>query len=135
MKIVVAVGCLLLCSLAHAQKPEPKPDVDKLLDKLTFTKDKASLPYRLLKPDGYDKDGKDRYPLVIFLHGAVGRGTDNKKQLRAASRSSRRTRPARSTRASWRFRSVRPTSSGPTSAGSMEGATCRSPRARPSRWR
>ena len=81
--VVVAVGGLLLCSLAHAQKPEPKPDMDKLLDKLTFTKDKASLPYRLLKPDGYDKDGKDRYPLVVFLHGTVGRGTDNKKQLRS----------------------------------------------------
>ena len=81
--VVVAVGGLLLCSLAHAQKPEPTPDMDKLLDKLTFTKDKASLPYRLLKPDGYDKDGKDRYPLVVFLHGTVGRGTDNKKQLRS----------------------------------------------------
>ena len=81
--VVVAVGGLLLCSLAHAQKPEPQPDMDKLLDKLTFTKDKASLAYRLLKPDGYDKDGKDRYPLVVFLHGTVGRGTDNKKQLRS----------------------------------------------------
>ena len=53
MKLVIAaVGGLLLCSLAHAQKPESKPDMDKLLDKLTFTKDKSSLPYRLLKPDG-----------------------------------------------------------------------------------
>lgn len=79
----VAVGGLLLGSLAHAQNPEPKPDMDKLLDKLTFTKEKASLPYRLLKPDGYDKDGKDRCPLVVFLHGTVGRGADNKKQLRS----------------------------------------------------
>jgi predicted peptidase len=83
MKLVAAVGGLLLCSLALAQNPEPKPDLDKLLDKLTFTKDKANLPYRLLKPDGYDKEGKDRYPLVIFLHGGFGRGTDNKKQLRS----------------------------------------------------
>ena len=81
--VVIAVGGLLLWSSAHAQKPEPKPDMDQLLYKLTFTKDKASLPYRLLKPDGYDKDGKDRYPLVVFLHGIVGRGTDNKKQLRS----------------------------------------------------
>src|SRR5262245_9263812 len=76
---LVAVGGLLLCSLAHAQNP----DMDKLLDKLTFTNDKASLPYRLLKPDDYDKVGNDRYPLVVFLHGIVGRGTDNKKQLRS----------------------------------------------------
>src|SRR3954451_10424602 len=88
MKLVLAaVGGLLLCSLAPAEKPEKKadtkPDMDKLLDKLTFTKGKASLPYRLLKPDGYEKDGKDRYPLVVFLHGGFGRGTDNKKQLRS----------------------------------------------------
>jgi predicted peptidase len=37
------------------------------------------LPYRLLKPLTIEK-GK-RYPLVIFLHGAGERGTDNKKQL------------------------------------------------------
>jgi predicted peptidase len=84
MKLVlVAAGSLLLCPSAHAQKPDPKPDVEKLLDKLTFTKDTASLPYRLLKPGGYDKDEKDRYPLVVFLHGSVGRGTDNTKQIRS----------------------------------------------------
>jgi predicted peptidase len=87
MKFVfAAVGILFLSVIAHAQQPEPKlepkPDMDKLLDKLTFTKDKASLPYRLLKPDGYDQNGKDLYPLVVFLHGSVGRGTDNQKQLR-----------------------------------------------------
>lgn len=84
MKLVfVTLAGLLLCSLAHAQQPESKQDMDKLLEKLTFTRDKASLPYRLLKPDAYDKDGKDRYPLVVFLHGGFGRGTDNMKQLRS----------------------------------------------------
>ena len=81
--VLVAVGGLLLCSWVHAQQPEPKPDLDKRLDTRTFTKDKASLPYRLLKPDGYDKNGKDRYPLVVFLHGSLGRGTDNKRQFRS----------------------------------------------------
>jgi len=56
--------------------------MDKLLDKLTFTKDKASLPYRLLKPDGYDSDAKECYPLVVFLHGIGERGTDNQRQLK-----------------------------------------------------
>lgn len=83
MKLVLAMACLLLCSLAHAQQPGAKPDMEKLLAKHTLAKDKANLPYRLLKPDGYDKDGKDRYPLVVFLHGAFGRGTDNKSQLRS----------------------------------------------------
>jgi predicted peptidase len=80
--VLAAVGGLLLCAPAPAQPLESKPDMDKLLDKFTFTRGKASLPYRLLKPDGYDKDGKDRYPLVVFLHGIGGRGTDNTKQLR-----------------------------------------------------
>lgn len=37
------------------------------------------LPYRLYVPLGYDKDRK--YPLLIWLHGTDGRGTDNLKQL------------------------------------------------------
>lgn len=81
--VITAVGSLFFCTLAHSQNPEPKPDMDKLFEKHTFNKDKASLPYRLLKPDGYNKDGKESYPLVIFLHGSFGRGTDNTKQLRS----------------------------------------------------
>ncbi len=37
------------------------------------------LPYRILYPDNYDKNKK--YPLVLFLHGAGERGSDNEKQL------------------------------------------------------
>ena len=39
----------------------------------------ATLPYRLLRPAKVE-EGK-RYPLVVFLHGAGERGTDNEKQL------------------------------------------------------
>ena len=38
-----------------------------------------SLNYRLLRPEGELEDGK--YPLVLFLHGAGERGSDNEKQL------------------------------------------------------
>ncbi len=37
------------------------------------------LPYRILYPENYDKNKK--YPLVLFLHGAGERGSDNEKQL------------------------------------------------------
>ncbi len=37
------------------------------------------LPYRLFVPPGYDADRK--YPLVLWLHGGTGRGSDNVKQL------------------------------------------------------
>jgi predicted peptidase len=40
----------------------------------------AHMPYRLLKPDGYDRTRK--YPLVLALHGWGERGTDNKAQLK-----------------------------------------------------
>jgi len=73
---------LFLCALATAQNPELNLDMDKLLDKLTFTNGTASLPYRSLKPDGYNKGSEDHYPLVIFLHGIGERGTNNQRQLR-----------------------------------------------------
>ena len=54
--------------------------VSTLLEKKTY-KDAGGkvLPYRLLKPDHYNPEKK--YPLVVFLHGAGERGSDNEKQL------------------------------------------------------
>jgi len=40
------------------------------------------LPYRLFKPAGYDPAKK--YPVILFLHGAGERGSDNTKQVRDA---------------------------------------------------
>lgn len=48
-------------------------------DAVVFKHDDQSLPYRLLKPEGVEAGKK--YPLVVILHGAGERGTDNKKQL------------------------------------------------------
>ena len=45
----------------------------------TFADGEFKLPYRLLKPKPYD--AAQKYPLVIFLHGAGERGNDNEKQL------------------------------------------------------
>lgn len=50
----------------------------------TITVGAQTLPYRLLKPPGYDKTKK--YPLIIFFHGAGERGTDNNAQLNYAPR-------------------------------------------------
>ncbi|MDR1497599.1 MAG: prolyl oligopeptidase family serine peptidase [Puniceicoccales bacterium] len=43
------------------------------------TKGKATLPYRLLKPEKIERGKK--YPIVLFLHGAGECGKDNQKQL------------------------------------------------------
>ena len=51
----------------------------------TFTgAEGAQLGYRLLTPKNYDAAKK--YPLVLVLHGAGERGTDNAAQLRNAGR-------------------------------------------------
>jgi fermentation-respiration switch protein FrsA (DUF1100 family) len=42
--------------------------------------DGQSLPYRLLTPKNYDP--AQTYPLVLLLHGAGERGTDNSAQLK-----------------------------------------------------
>ena len=43
------------------------------------TEEGRRMPYRILFPDNYDR--KKRYPMVLFLHGAGERGTDNERQL------------------------------------------------------
>jgi dienelactone hydrolase len=39
------------------------------------------LPYRVMQPDNYQRTNATRYPLVIFLHGTGGRGTNNTSQM------------------------------------------------------
>jgi predicted peptidase len=43
------------------------------------SKTKEQLPYRIFIPYGYDATRK--YPLVLWLHGSDGRGSDNLKQI------------------------------------------------------
>jgi predicted esterase len=50
-----------------------------LFTKATFQKDGESIPYQIMYPRGYDKSKS--YPLVVFLHGAGERGTDNERQM------------------------------------------------------
>ena len=45
----------------------------------TYQAQGGKLPYRLFRPANYDPDRK--YPLILVLHGASSRGTDNLKQL------------------------------------------------------
>jgi len=40
----------------------------------------SELPCRVMKP--IDFDGKNKYPVIVSLHGAGGKGTDNHKQLK-----------------------------------------------------
>jgi predicted peptidase len=42
------------------------------------------LPYRLFIPESYDN--QRRYPLVLWLHGGAGRGSDNLRQISGGNR-------------------------------------------------
>lgn len=65
---------LLLAPLALGRKRE-----DILIAKIYKGSQGRTMPYRLYVPDNYDKQKK--YPLVLYLHGAGGRGDDNLKQI------------------------------------------------------
>lgn len=58
--------------LAHAQ-------VNGAFDRGSFISKKDTLPYRILFPEKFDP--KNKYPLIIVLHGAGERGTNNEAQL------------------------------------------------------
>ncbi len=72
---------------APAKKPDPKMSaVSKLINPQTAFKKETfaasngiNLPYRIYVPEDYSEDYA--YPVVIFLHGAGERGTDNEKTL------------------------------------------------------
>lgn len=63
---------LAACIMAYAQ--------DQTFSHEQFTSsDNTTLKYRLLKPSDTAKG--DKFPLVLFLHGAGERGNDNEKQM------------------------------------------------------
>ena len=72
---------------APAKKPDPGMSaVSKLIDpqkafkKETFAASNGiNMPYRIYVPEDYNE--KYAYPVVLFLHGAGERGTDNEKTL------------------------------------------------------
>src|ERR1700740_785542 len=49
-----------------------------------FNRPAGQLPYRILYPLSFDTT--KIYPILIFLHGAFEKGTDNEKQLNIGGR-------------------------------------------------
>mgnify|MGYP001793325875 CR=1 FL=1 len=64
------MALFICCSLSAAAQ-----DFSRFEKKTHTGKDGAVLPYRILFPDNYDQ--RKKYPLVLFLHGAGERGSDN----------------------------------------------------------
>lgn len=70
------LAAALLATLAAS--PASAQTVDDF-EARTYTDGVNTIPYRLFIPADYDPN--QSYPLVLFLHGAGERGTDNRRQL------------------------------------------------------
>jgi predicted peptidase len=76
---------LLILLLAAPLLSEARVATELTQDDIDFRKEVYvnkkgdRLPYRLFVPLGYDKNRK--YPLLLWLHGGDGRGSDNVRQL------------------------------------------------------
>ena len=57
-------------------------DINEAFSAETYTNGDTVLPYRIFVPENYDPAQK--YPLILFLHGAGERGNDNSAQLKNA---------------------------------------------------
>ena len=74
---IVATLALMLAPFAVGAQLT-KDDIE-FRKKIYVNKTGERLPYRLYVPLGYDPNRK--YPLLLWLHGGDGRGSDNVKQL------------------------------------------------------
>jgi len=75
--ILVVLAVTILAPAAFAQ--QLTDDDIEFRKKLYTNKKGEQLPYRLFVPLGYDANRK--YPLLLWLHGGDGRGSDNVRQL------------------------------------------------------
>jgi len=76
----LAVLLLFLVSCKSEKPKTEKPNIDfNTYQKKEFKGVHGNLPYQILFPKDYDET--KTYPLVLFLHGAGERGTDNEAQL------------------------------------------------------
>lgn len=77
---IVNILITLLFGLCAIPTSAITPDLNGEYAKCTFVDStKYSMPYRLLSPT--NTSATEKYPLVLFLHGAAERGSDNESQL------------------------------------------------------
>jgi len=75
----------LLIALLLAVIPSMAEDnIDGFVGRVYKSQPRESVPYRLFVPPAYDKTQK--YPLILWLHGAGGIGVDNRKQFSSGNR-------------------------------------------------
>src|SRR4249920_569152 len=76
LTVMMAMAGMSQRDPVHMQ--EPKVDTAGYVAR-TYTSGAQTMPYRLFVPKGYDKT--KQYPLIVWLHGAGGTGSDNLRQV------------------------------------------------------
>jgi predicted peptidase len=80
VRIAFALALIFITSqVVHAQQEARGSLLDGFLAGSYRSSSGESMQYRLFVPPGYDPSQK--YPIVLWLHGAAGRGSDNVSQL------------------------------------------------------
>jgi|GEM_PF-750780 len=77
------VSCLLFFAIVGIADISNAVDLDDFKAATFVDSSGFQMPYRLFVPPDYDSNSS--YPIVLFLHGAAGCGTDNQKQLSNAN--------------------------------------------------
>jgi len=86
MKFRYFLSLLMLCStLAFPLSAQKKNYKKASFFAREYRSQGDTLRYRILYPENYDKEGSEKYPLVVFLHGEGENGNDNQAQLKYGS--------------------------------------------------
>ncbi len=70
---------LAVCAVLLQGNLQAQPEIANKFVRRSHTYNGTTLPYRLFIPSGYSKD--KHYPVILMLHSAGDRGTDNNLQL------------------------------------------------------
>ena len=76
--LLAAISFQCLFGSAYGERA-PADNADTFAARIFKNRQGKSMPYRLFVPRNYDR--RKKYPLVLWLHGGGGRGTDNVKQI------------------------------------------------------
>lgn len=76
---ILALGFVLLGSVGIFLAMQTERDLFEPRMYVSPSAAGGKMPYRLYIP--YHYDGRKKYPLVVWLHGGEGRGSDNRRQI------------------------------------------------------